>query len=114
MTNEQPDHYNVLGVRPNAGPAEIAHAYRAQLRLHHPDTRMSVSDAPAVHADATLQRILAAYSVLRDPVSRADYDRERNRHRRPLPVRLIESEPAFEEPPIVAGPVYWQPAERSR
>ena len=68
------DPYTVLGVSPSATPAEIAHAYRLKLRAEHPDTR-STGAATARVADEQLQRLLAAYAILRDPVRRAAYDR---------------------------------------
>ncbi len=66
--------YTVLGVSPSATPAEIAHAYRQKLRARHPDTRSTQPGAAPV-ADEQLQRLLAAYAILRDPRRRAAYDR---------------------------------------
>lgn len=68
------DPYAVLGVSPSATPAEISHAYRLKLRSQHPDTR-STQPTAAPAADEQLQRLLAAYAILRDPVRRAAYDR---------------------------------------
>ena len=68
------DPYAVLGVSPSATPAEIAHAYRQRLRAQHPDTRTTQTGAAPV-ADEQLQRLLAAYAILRDPARRAAYDR---------------------------------------
>ena len=65
------DPYLVLGVSSTATQAEIAHAYRARLRDHHPDTRPAPSSRVA---DDRLQQILAAYALLRDPARRAGYD----------------------------------------
>lgn len=65
------DPYLVLGVSPTATPAEITHAYRARLRAHHPDTRHA---PPSKTADDDLRQVLAAYTLLRDPARRADYD----------------------------------------
>ena len=76
---EHTDLYAVLGVPATASPAEIRHAYRAELRRHHPDTRGESGthqDQPG--QDGALRRVLAAYAVLHDPVRRAAYDR---RHR---------------------------------
>lgn len=72
MARQSPDPYLVLGVSPTASQAEITHAYRTQLRAHHPDTRHT----PPTHtADDDLRQVLAAYHLLRDPARRADYDR---------------------------------------
>ena len=76
MTTERADLYTTLGVRPSATQAEISHAYRALLRRHHPDTRASADQSHGALSDAALQQVLAAYTMLRDPGRRADYDRE--------------------------------------
>lgn len=68
------DPYAVLGVSPSATPAEITHAYRQRLRAQHPDTRSTQPSAASV-ADEQLERLLAAYAILRDPARRAAYDR---------------------------------------
>ncbi|GCE43774.1 possible DnaJ [Rhodococcus wratislaviensis] len=73
MATEQ-DPYRVLGLSSAASQAEIASAYRRLLRQHHPDTRPG--DEPAdPAADEHLQHVLAAYTLLRDPQSRAAHDR---------------------------------------
>ena len=70
MTVPVPDHYAVLRVSRGASPREIARAYRALLRRHHPD--MGSTDA----VPAELQLIMDALSVLRDPQRRRAYDRQ--------------------------------------
>src|SRR4051794_29272700 len=74
------DLYELLGVTPAASPAELGRAYRAQLWRHHPDTR--ADSAPGTGSDEAAEAIrglLEAYAVLRDPVRRAEYDRQRAR-----------------------------------
>ncbi|WBP84550.1 J domain-containing protein [Kitasatospora cathayae] len=77
MTVARPwrDHYAVLGVEPSASAQQITSAYRAQVRLLHPDSR------PARSAEAgsveRLVDVIAAYEVLHDPGLRAAYDAER-------------------------------------
>ncbi|CAO5173036.1 hypothetical protein FAIPA1_350012 [Frankia sp. AiPs1] len=69
------DHYLVLGVEPSASASQITHAYRTLMRRHHPDTRIPARQAthsnpghdPNHAHDAALQRIAAAYAVLRRP-----------------------------------------------
>jgi curved DNA-binding protein CbpA len=73
MARETPDPYLVLGVSPTATQAEITHAYRTRLRVHHPDTRRPPASRTA---DDDLRQVLAAYALLRDPARRADYDRK--------------------------------------
>ncbi|MFP3462689.1 J domain-containing protein [Arthrobacter globiformis] len=79
MTVPVPDHYAVLRVSRGASPQEIARAYRALMRRHHPD----MGSADAVPAE--LQLIMKAFSVLRDPQRRRAYDREAARSRRTGP-----------------------------
>src|SRR5438132_11144964 len=100
MKRNQPNHYVVLGVAPTATAAEISHAYGTLLRAHHPDTRTN-SGTGAANSDAELQKVITAYSVLRDPVSRANYDREAA-----LPVTRSRASPrsTARRSPIVAGP----------
>jgi curved DNA-binding protein CbpA len=62
------DHYQTLGVAPTAGSDAIHRAYRELARLAHPDR----SGDPAA-----MVRLNAAWEVLRDPVRRAEYDRDR-------------------------------------
>lgn len=63
-------HYDILGVRPTASPEDIRSAYRRLARLHHPD--VTGRDASA----ADMAAINNAWSVLSDPVSRFNYDRQ--------------------------------------
>ena len=65
------DCYAILGVSPAAEDVVIGAAYRALMRHYHPDTN------PDPRAQARAREITAAYAVLRDPVSRADYDARR-------------------------------------
>ena len=59
-------HYETLGLRPDATPAEIRDAYRRLARRHHPDR--GGADA------AAMPLINEAYRVLGDPARRAVYD----------------------------------------
>lgn len=69
MTMADRDAYRVLQVDAEADPDVIAAAYRVLARKLHPD---------AGGADAARMAELArAYAVLRDPVRRQAYDRER-------------------------------------
>jgi DnaJ-domain-containing protein 1 len=119
------DPYAVLGLTPAATQAEITHAYRRQLRDHHPDLRSPEPDAPA---DQRLGEILAAYALLRDPARRAAYDRAHPVHRDAGPTRIAvthdvpnpahhdagptridvkHAHPTDEQPDLRAGPVRW-------
>jgi curved DNA-binding protein CbpA len=72
------DPYSLLGLPRTATSAEIANAYRRHVRDLHPDTRTARDAA----ADERLQRVLAAYKLLRDPERRARYDRAAARYER--------------------------------
>jgi len=62
------DPYAILGVPRTAPRAEIARAYRALARRHHPD-----AGAPPT---PTMARINEAWHILSDPARRARWDRE--------------------------------------
>jgi molecular chaperone DnaJ len=62
------DYYALLGIDRQAGHAELRRAWRRLALQWHPDRAGS-------GATATFQKILAAYTVLADPISRDAYDR---------------------------------------
>jgi hypothetical protein len=66
-----PDHYQVLGVSPDAPAAQIRQAYYRLSRQHHPD----VSRDPA--SARKFQALAEAYRTLRDPDERRRYDAAR-------------------------------------
>jgi len=69
MSQTQTDYYELLGVSPSAGDAEIKQSFRSLARELHPD----VSNAP--DAERRFREIAEAYEVLSDPERRALYDR---------------------------------------
>lgn len=86
MKEHTPDPYQVLHLEPAATAGEVARAYRALMRTHHPDTTPS----DAVPADwesraQELRDIMDAYAVLGDPAKRAAYDSQR---RPPTPAHV--------------------------
>jgi curved DNA-binding protein CbpA len=119
MSGPGTDLYAVLGLSRDATQAEVSHAYRVLLRRHHPDTRTG-QVAQSAPSDAALQQIIDAYAVLRDPQRRAAYDEQTGRARRPptttppSSLRPRSSPGRATEPPIQAGPVYWQPSRDHR
>lgn len=61
------DYYEVLGVSPDAGAAEIKRAYRQLARRYHPD--ISGDDRSGAFLEVS-----RAYEVLNDPERRRSYD----------------------------------------
>lgn len=116
MRNQQPDYYAVLNVARTATRQEIARAYRALMRLHHPDVDVG-SSSPAAQdgtdsgGAGSLLGIMEAFAVLRDPESRAEYDKTlsapitRRSGPREVPVRRVQRE----QPPLLrVTPVRWE------
>jgi len=99
MTGTPRDPYHVLGLLPDASPAEVTSAYRSLLRRHHPDTRDLRAD-PAT-ADSALRQVIAAYLLLNDPERRARYHQQD-----PGPV-VRPTRGVRPEPPLRVGPVRW-------
>lgn len=62
-------YYEILQVDPEAEQEVIEAAYRRLARKYHPDTNKSPD------AKVKMQHFNEAYSVLRDPVTRAQYDK---------------------------------------
>lgn len=68
------DHYELLGVAPDAGHDEIKQAYKRLARRHHPDTLGAAPDEAVEAARRRMAAINAAWTVLGDPDRRRDYD----------------------------------------
>ncbi|TDK22504.1 J domain-containing protein [Luteimonas aestuarii] len=71
------DYYDILGVEPNAGEAEIKSAYRRLARKYHPDVSKEAG------AEDKFKAVNEAYEALRDPQKRVAYDQLRARGYRP-------------------------------
>lgn len=118
------DLYAILGVSPSASSEDITRAFHLLVRQHHPDTRPSdQSSSPiadgvtagdsAGHHDTALQDAVDAYRVLNNPIRRTAYDDE-HYPPAPRPQRQVPLQTWIREttrPPIIAGPVYWQPPD---
>jgi len=76
MQTEQ-DHYEVLGIAPDAGEEETKEAYRRLAFQCHPDRNRGSRDAAS-----RMKKINEAYAILSDPAKRRDYDAPRGYHNR--------------------------------
>ena len=114
MTGDRSDLYAVLGLTSQATQEQIRRAYRTILRENHPDTRPVGDPGDDAASNATLQRAIAAYTVLGDPLSRAGYDRHTSPRQTSTrsPIRPVWRFPHERtgQPPIQAGPVRWHPS----
>lgn len=66
------DYYEVFGIRPTASPEEIARAHKRLAKDCHPDLHPDKD-----WATERFKRITEAYTILKDPVSKGEYDRQR-------------------------------------
>ncbi len=108
------NHYEILGVRPDANADTIKRAYYAKMRLYHPDNFIPerrrleiVNDQTALlkldkkidDAKKQTQRLNLAYDILSDVDRRAHYDRQRLTPAAPPPIdpeyyrRTVKSRP---------------------
>jgi curved DNA-binding protein CbpA len=69
MMDSNIDYYSILGVIPNAEDVVIKAAYRALVKIYHPDKNN--------HESEKIKEINIAYEVLSDPIKRAEYDQIR-------------------------------------
>src|SRR5690606_16854696 len=65
------DYYETLGVKPDAGDAEIKAAYRRLARKYHPDVSKEAG------AEERFKAVNEAHEALRDPERRKAYDQLR-------------------------------------
>src|SRR5262245_35435481 len=70
---EEPDHYEVLQVSPNAEPGVILAAYRRLAQTYHPDVN------PDPRSPERMRRLNRALEILSDPAKRPVDDRRRLR-----------------------------------
>lgn len=73
------DPYSVLGIRRDASTAEINAAFRNLAKKYHPDLNRNDPSAAAKFG-----AIREAYNDLKDPASRANYDRSQDQSNEPI------------------------------
>jgi len=98
MDQQQPeteDLYELLQVNPSAEAEVIEAAYRVLARRYHPDVNASTK------ATAQMARLNAAWERLRDPVRRAEYDRQRGAPTVSSPIAATEQAAAETAGPIL-------------
>jgi hypothetical protein len=67
-------HYETLGVRPDAAPAELRAAYLAKARVLHPDRHIGEAPRALAATERAMREVNHAWFVLGDPARRRDYD----------------------------------------
>lgn len=70
------DHFQVLGLKPDAGEREIREALRSRSRKYHPDTLFGQHPRVQETANALYSRIQDSYEVLKDEQKRLAYKGE--------------------------------------
>jgi DnaJ-class molecular chaperone len=119
-----PDLYAVLRVDASATQQQIARAYRALMRTHHPDVdggdggagggTDGGETAGSELQNTELLRIMQAFAVLREPARRAAYDRSLAARAGPadgpqnIPVRRIRTQDKPSGHTIRITPVRWE------
>lgn len=76
-TDTTADYYRILGISNEAGQEEIRAAYRAKLRLWHPDLVADETEDVRRAATEMSARLNEAYKCLSDPDRRSAYDTRR-------------------------------------
>ena len=74
MQSLRGDHYEVLGIDPSATGDEVEEAYRRCVVLYGEGSLATYSLLEPNEVEAARNRVLEAYTVLRDPQRRRDYD----------------------------------------
>jgi hypothetical protein len=97
------DYYSILGVEPTASVDEIHHAYRARVRITHPDRFDKATQTKEWDtANEVMCDLNAAYSVLRDAGNRNNYDRLRTNGYKAERPRADKPQPDPVEPNVTS------------
>jgi curved DNA-binding protein CbpA len=93
------NYYQILGVPENAALPEIRERYRLLVASCHPDKFQEM--AQKLQAEEHIKEVNEAYDVLRDPVRRANYDRERGASSARSGVKVTVRRPVVSSTPPV-------------
>jgi|GEM_PF-6463694 len=94
-----PDHYTILGLTPAANEHDVRKAYKALVKLHHPDV---VTPSEREKAAETFKGIMLAYQVLHDPEKRRIYDAQMMAMKAALNERVRQYKQNGKQPPVPA------------
>lgn len=97
------DHYDVLGIDPAASGDEVEEAYRRCVVLYGEGSLATYSLLEPAELAAARARVYEAYSVLRDPERRREYDAARPFEAEPADAPEPEEERS--EPGVLPDPV---------
>ena len=98
------DHYDVLGIERSATGDEVEEAYRRCVLLYGEGSLATYSLLEPDEVEAVRARVQEAYSVLRDPERRRDYDASPRLIERDVPAAPA-AEPSRSEPGVLPEPV---------
>ena len=97
------DHYEVLKVAPTVSQEALREQYRFLLQAFHPDKFSGAGQEKLrARAEEETKRLNASYDVLRNPVTRREYDRQRQARATERRERSAEARPT--PPPPRATP----------
>jgi flagellar biosynthesis protein FlhG len=106
MSSLRGDHYDVLGIDPSATGDEVEEAYRRCVVLYGEGSLATYSLLEPREVEAARARVHEAYSVLRDPDRRRDYDataRPPAPPPEPEPPEVPRSEPGVLPEPVTGA-----------
>jgi curved DNA-binding protein CbpA len=107
------DHYEVLGIEPSATGDEVEEAYRRCVVLYGEGSLATYSLLEPAEVEAVRARVHEAYSVLRDPDRRREYDAS-PRRLEANPPEPPEAEDTRPEPGVLPEPVTGADLKRVR
>jgi len=74
MRKEEETLYSILNVKTSATQKEVKLAYYKAAKKYHPDFQSDLNDKQKAECEEIFKKILKAYEVLSNPISRQAYD----------------------------------------